>query len=470
MSKGSQRATVTSEVLNALEGAGYDVSRDISLSEGLVAYEIAQMLYHRRQGGGAKRQKVGRNQPCPCGSGKKSKRCCRDRKQFDGLPVIRSPLEEPSLIPRLDDLDMLTEDVERLGHLLRTDPLLREIRFNGSKATRFFLSVLNQSDTRELTEELFDDAGHRYFVEVENETYPDGTVETLCEAALRTNDLDELRSLALGLAFGAWAEGQSDVPDLFATLLFKQSVLNLLEATKAIDALAPEFRSREVLMKVLGDPSSNESQSATDKLAALKADTDRPTKRVLQDLIEDMLDLILDDRFPVRLSLASVLPFYVEESEGAAENDDEGSFAEIEAALDRAWDSLIDEDWRLFEELLEQYSRADAGDDSEISATVRIVADLLAHDALEIVARPLWIATLKSGDHGSLPNEEDFWSKVEGGVLEPTSLEQYADFLQSRGYPMLAERTRQLACRLAKVKAEFGQKEPAGPSCGAGAS
>jgi len=32
-----------------------------------------------RRAPAAKRPKIGRNDPCPCGSGKKVKRCCGDR-------------------------------------------------------------------------------------------------------------------------------------------------------------------------------------------------------------------------------------------------------------------------------------------------------------------------------------------------------------------------------------------------------
>jgi uncharacterized protein YecA (UPF0149 family) len=47
--------------------------------------EQQRMVYNRSEGGdGSKQstpreQKVGRNEPCPCGSGKKYKKCCANK-------------------------------------------------------------------------------------------------------------------------------------------------------------------------------------------------------------------------------------------------------------------------------------------------------------------------------------------------------------------------------------------------------
>ena len=51
-------------------------------------------------------EKVGRNDPCPCGSGKKFKKCCE--KKMIGKKFVASKLEAPSLQNRITQAGGLT--------------------------------------------------------------------------------------------------------------------------------------------------------------------------------------------------------------------------------------------------------------------------------------------------------------------------------------------------------------------------
>ena len=63
--------------------------------------------------------KIGRNSPCPCGSGKKYKRCCLGRPQGIKKRVIREiPL---NFIPVYTDLDKLSNSVVDLVRENRLD-------------------------------------------------------------------------------------------------------------------------------------------------------------------------------------------------------------------------------------------------------------------------------------------------------------------------------------------------------------
>lgn len=52
--------------------------------------------------------KIGRNDPCPCGSGKKYKRCCYDRNDY-------IPSEVPSQFERLKAKQLQIEKQQGLG-------------------------------------------------------------------------------------------------------------------------------------------------------------------------------------------------------------------------------------------------------------------------------------------------------------------------------------------------------------------
>ncbi|MDQ7781681.1 MAG: SEC-C metal-binding domain-containing protein [Desulfomonilaceae bacterium] len=62
-------------------------------------------------------QKIGRNEPCPCGSGKKYKKCCLLKEQI-GTPVEVEA--EPMFPEEVDELDSLSNAVP---HLVRTGRL-----------------------------------------------------------------------------------------------------------------------------------------------------------------------------------------------------------------------------------------------------------------------------------------------------------------------------------------------------------
>lgn len=40
-----------------------------------------------------KNHQIGRNDPCPCGSGKKHKKCCLNKTNLQGKPIVSAPPE-----------------------------------------------------------------------------------------------------------------------------------------------------------------------------------------------------------------------------------------------------------------------------------------------------------------------------------------------------------------------------------------
>ena len=55
--------------------------------------QLAQIraLYNRRPKQLVRKyKKIGRNEPCPCGSGKKYKKCCMNTNEYEGLKEIKN--------------------------------------------------------------------------------------------------------------------------------------------------------------------------------------------------------------------------------------------------------------------------------------------------------------------------------------------------------------------------------------------
>ena len=74
--------------------------------------------------------KIGRNQPCPCGSGRKYKRCCGQRDRAAHVPA--TPVEAPEGYRWAEtDLDRFSNSVVRLvdqGRLDEADAACEELR------------------------------------------------------------------------------------------------------------------------------------------------------------------------------------------------------------------------------------------------------------------------------------------------------------------------------------------------------
>ena len=74
--------------------------------------------------------KIGRNQPCPCGSGRKYKRCCWQRDR--GAPVPATPAVSPHGYHLAEtDLDWLSNSVVKLvdeGRLDEADAACEQLR------------------------------------------------------------------------------------------------------------------------------------------------------------------------------------------------------------------------------------------------------------------------------------------------------------------------------------------------------
>jgi tetratricopeptide (TPR) repeat protein len=80
--------------------------------------------------------KIGRNQPCPCGSGKKYKRCCREKDQNVRVDVVHEMLSFDALsgiddLYAINDLDRLSNSVIDLvneGRLDEADAVCEQLR------------------------------------------------------------------------------------------------------------------------------------------------------------------------------------------------------------------------------------------------------------------------------------------------------------------------------------------------------
>ncbi len=61
--------------------------------------------------------KIGRNQPCPCGSGKKYKRCCLSKDQASGVEAVsRAPHSAQGPVPPASGFVFVEDDIDKLSN------------------------------------------------------------------------------------------------------------------------------------------------------------------------------------------------------------------------------------------------------------------------------------------------------------------------------------------------------------------
>ena len=76
--------------------------------------------------------KIGRNQPCPCGSGKKYKHCCLATDQASRVQASRHPHEHLPPVAPPPDFYFGEDDLERLSN--RIVDLINDGRFDAAQA------------------------------------------------------------------------------------------------------------------------------------------------------------------------------------------------------------------------------------------------------------------------------------------------------------------------------------------------
>lgn len=441
------QAGAASKMIAAIQKAGYDTSDEKQFTLGFTAFQTAQILCLRRltaMESGELHPKVGRNQPCPCGSGKKYKRCCLDRQRSERTSVPRSPEEEPALIPRMNGLEEMYQDFDALCDILETDNVLREVRFDRKRAAHFLTAELQTADTVEATEEQLDVIAQRYFLEVEDGKLPGDIIDKLFDAAARVSDVDVLRSLALGVLLGTATETMSDGPNPLVAILFRLSIKELVRSYHTINELVERLGGEETVRTAIATSDQTMNRKIEGMTTALKPEDRRLLEGVFDETTRHIEQSIRQGGFPVPLSLVSVLPLLVDLARFSPETP---TASDLKEALLAACDGLVDEDLRLYGKLLQQWLDTAPRDDPETTSMVSMVFALVTAGSLQPLDWPLMISAVQHGGNSLLPGEDDLLAELGEDFLEPSSLERYADFLENRGYVALAQRTRELSQR-----------------------
>jgi len=408
-------------MVTALRAAGHGgghINED-DLHYSWTAFHAALVLREEmlRVVGPTKKAAVGRNAPCPCGSGKKYKKCCfgkvEDGDQF--LSALRRELPW-EMIPCALDED-IGRDLERLEELLWDAPELTGIRFDHDALEEFLaerlpedLDALEQDEQGELGEGLL----HEYLGTHDELSVFNFFPKAAARCGAERRNMDDLRALATGCVYALLEQatnGEAATP-------LSMMLLELTMRDKAEDDEENEEAFRDAL---------------EDRLRPLlELDPGEDGASVLEDMD--------DGRFfyPVPLPCVPGPFIYLMTNQVIEYWDDE----QLLNLIREAAEDCSPEDNRLMAAILDEDLESIPVEEGPALVRLRNLA------AGPGIPRSLWatlvLETFTERHRVRIPWAEEILSKEEL-VFDSSFLVQYAQILADRGFPVQAERL--LECR-----------------------
>jgi SEC-C motif len=447
------------EIFRVLRAAGCDTKNEHDLQMGLIAYNTALLVSdrrdtHKKSGPPSEKSHTGRNDPCPCRSGKKYKKCCLNKDQAisaDAYP--RSPLEfGPESLPRLWDERAVANDCAILGEIMDRDPAFAKMCFSNEKVTAFIDVVVKDDPSflkgdKDVLDRKVDDLAARYVRESGEGNVAKGMKESVLAAIPRAQSKDEMRALATGLCLALMDDSsiEADTPveagaSLLNVILFRRALFDAIESAavfgKIFDRLGgdPEEVRRLIAQN---DPSVREIiESCMESLSP----SDKATlQTTFEKNREELWNTIASGEFPVPMPFATHLALFVRFSFLARS---ERSSPEALSGMIKAFSSeLIEEDYVLYSQMLERWLKDCKNRSADVAKAVELMLGFCAIRSIEESVPNLMVNSARQGLFIPFVEEEQlFIDQCLESCDDPDLLAKYGAWLTSQGFPGLANR------------------------------
>ena len=437
------------EMVEVLIQAGYRMEHPKEWQSGLVAYNSALMLKMliSKGSGHARGRKIGRNEPCPCGSGKKHKKCCLGKEQGSGGGPLMAELRRPgpppaAMLPRLDNLEAMADDMNLLVKLMDEDPDLCKIRFPPAQVSRFFDKHLPddfETLSKDESDEIIDHIANRFNRKHDQTPVFKAFMDAVVRVGRRVQDMSELRALSLGY-FLAISE-TADTDDQFkggplAVAFFRISLFTgdpdsegLDRAFDALKGFAAKGLKRGEMPDDIDEiVSSIKEQMPDDVLQAL----DQITAEA-----NDVFDAVRDGEFPVLLPYPCVAKLLWSMKQ-TIDHEDEKTTERLKDLLHQTVTDFCEEDRRLWGQAIRYHM--DTGIEPEWEKQARLLLLLLQVPLQDVQVMEFVVAVLRQARFGRLPWEDEVSSQEDEEEARQDFLERYGDRLLEEGFPTLAAR------------------------------
>lgn len=425
------------------------------------------------QAAGTDPVRAGRNEPCPCGSGRKFKKCCLSKRLEDVVQpvpaghVVNSPRRE--LIPSVTDQRSVDRDMGVLSRLFRSAPRLKDVRFPPACMDLVLAQLPPEApEADEEKAEEIDDLAFR-FANQTGYSLPMDLDQRLLETAPEAADTSELRALALGLIFaGALKVPAADQRNPLVPLVFRVSLQEHLEADRVLDRVIDDLQIRGMSREELYRRKDELGEGITRRMEQLGHAARHRLLEQGDRRMEHVESLLKDGRFPVHLPFVTLLPILLRLTLRKGWRGKVAANAGIEA-IEEGRSEWISEDASLFGDCLDQWLAKDDRSRPDVTSAVRLVRETIRLGGLAAFGWQLALGSLHHMPSLTFSGEEDCLDglgKAEDG-FSARFLERYGDLVHASGFPALARRTWAL-CRLLgampeEVARKLGEKESARP-------
>jgi hypothetical protein len=351
-----------------MHDAGCDIKNERDLQMGMVSYNTALLVWDRlhankRTGRSTEKSHTGRNDPCPCGSGRKYKKCCLDKNRAfsaDSSPLAPAKLA-PESLPRLWNERAMADDCGILVQIMDRDPAFAKVGFSKEKVASFVQTVVKQDpsfvgDDKEMIEQRIDDLAIRYVRESDEGESIKGMQEIFLAAVPRAQSKDETRALATGICVALMGDASMDPEaNLLNFIFFRRALFDVMQSAaligKVVDQLGGDTEElRRLIAK--NDPSVREKiESCVEALTASDMET---LQSSFDTCCEELWDTISSGEFPVPMPFATQLALFVRFA-FSARDDEESSPEALYGIIDAFSHELIDEDYILYGQMLDRW-------------------------------------------------------------------------------------------------------------------
>jgi len=447
------------EIFRMLRAAGCDTKNEHDLQMGMIAYNTALLVWdrrntHKRSGRPSEKSNTGRNAPCPCGSGKKYKKCCLNKDQAvsaDAYP--RSSLEFGSeSLPRLWDERAVANDCAILGEIMDRDPAFAKMGFSKEKVTAFIDTVIKDDPSflkgdKDVFDRKLDDLAARYVRESGEGNVAKGMKENVLAAIPRTQSKDEMRALATGLCLALMDDSSIEADtaveagaSLLNVILFRRALFDAIQSAavfgKIFDRLGgdPEEVRRLIAQN---DPSVRETiESCMESLSP----SDKATlQTTFEKNREELWNTITSGEFPVPMPFATHLALFVRFSFLARNN---RSSPEALSGMIKAFSNeLIEEDYVLYSQMLERWLKDCENRSGDVAKAAELMLGFCAIRSIEEFVPNLMVNSARQGLFIPFEEEEQlFIDRCLESCDDPGLLAKYGAWLTSKGFPGMANR------------------------------
>jgi len=448
-------ATSGAAEIALLERAGYSVRSEHQVSLGMVALTAARTVCLAVGGSSAVpgtrvAVKTGRNDPCPCGSGRKYKRCCLGKSEAAQAPRSEpiSPAVTADMIPRMGDEAGVERETKRLAALLRDDPDLESLRFSPETVSRLMerrretLVAAREADRSYELDRLATECSRL----PENQRVMKQVSDVVLGAATKGGHTpSKIRSLAFLLVLaGTEASTPKGETSMLASLIFRRSLAEIVDAPDPLEDLVDRLGGRDALRARLlqKDPTLGEEVRALAE--TLEPASVRRLQEAAQERYEPLRTALDEGRYPVGLPIALVLPILVDLVRADKAARGTASDASKAGILERRMKEWVGPEVQIYQDLTARWLEAHAGEDPSVRKAVALAKELAMAGSLAPFDADLLHLSFEQKNLSLLDGEEALLPGEPSRLASPPFLRKYAKFLDEKGYPANAARIRGL--------------------------